>query len=97
MKTHTGREADKMHDLLNLYSGLYDMHDHGDGRGLRAHVRCPGTADAVAAEAAGVLGVTEEQAHLVLQGAAGHRTAHVDDAEPAKGMTFEYDEGLLPQ
>ncbi len=88
---HTGPTADKMHDLLNLFSGLYDWHDYKDGRGNVLHIRHKERADAIVAEAAALLNVPKEHALNILVTKADHKTYHTADG----GMGFSYDASLL--
>src|SRR5665213_2909679 len=87
--THGPETANRMHDLLNLFSGLYDWHNFGKGDELR--IRNQPMADEIIAEVAALLSVGKEDALHILLTKADHKIT-IDDA----GYRFTYDPTTLP-
>ncbi len=85
----THEVAERMHDLLNLFSGLYSYRDFGKGDVLQ--IRNKELADSVIAEASALLNLSKDDALHILVTKANHKITYGQS-----GMVFTYDKSLLP-
>lgn len=86
--THTPQVSARMHDLLNLFSGLYEWHNFGKGDVL--FFRNQAKADEIVSEVSELLGISKQQALQVLLVKTDHKITLGED-----GYIFTYDSSKL--
>jgi hypothetical protein len=82
----TGETADRMHDLLNKFSGLYDR----DANSNKPQFRNAEAVASIVSEVARLLNVSPDDATAILTCQSGHA---MTDGDP---NTFSYDPSTLP-